>query len=193
MNGDSPHGRDELASAFDGRRDEAAFRDLYRRLTPGLYRVALGWLGGRREAAEDAVQEAWVRAVRGWSRFHGTASLRTWLTGIVLRCCWEETRRGARRREEPLGEPAPPPPPDAALRLDLLRQVGSLPRGYREVLLLHDVEGFTHAEIGDLLGIGEGTSKSQLFRARRALRGKLEGRGASGTSSAPATNPEAGP
>lgn len=176
MQRDPAQGWEELAEAFDELRDEASFRALYRRLTPGLYRVALGWLGGRSVAAEDVVQEAWLRALRGSNRFRGRASLKTWLTGILLRCCWEAARRDARRREEPLdAAPLSPRSPDVVLRIDLLRDLGSLSQGYRAVLLLHDVEGFTHAEIGELLGISEGTSKSQLSRARRALRMRLGG------------------
>ena len=60
-------------------------------------------------------------------------------------------------------------------RMDLERAVASLPDGYREVLVLHDVEGYTHEEIAGLLGIDRGTSKSQLSRARRELRARLSG------------------
>jgi RNA polymerase sigma-70 factor (ECF subfamily) len=75
----------------------------------------------------------------------------------------------------------PDPAPAAVVqpvveRLDLARAVAQLPTGYRTVLLLHDIEGHTHDEIGKFLGIDPGTSKSQLFHARRAVRALLSGR-----------------
>ena len=72
--------------------------------------------------------------------------------------------------------PAAPVHPED--RMDLERAIAALPDGYRTVLLLHDVEGFTHPEIGERLEIAVGTSRSQLFHARRALRGLLEPPGA---------------
>ena len=162
----------ELVAAFVRERDETAFRRLYRRETPVLYRVALRFLGGRPSQAEDAVQETWIRAAERLPDFRFESSLRTWLIGILINCC-----RESRRRELPA---APPPPddsipegPGAAGRLDLERAVADLADGYRHVLVLHDVMGYTHAEVAMLLGIEEGTSKSQLFLARRALRRRL--------------------
>jgi RNA polymerase sigma-70 factor (ECF subfamily) len=64
--------------------------------------------------------------------------------------------------------------PAAGERIDLEQALARLPNGAREVFVLHDVEGYGHAEIGRLLGIAEGTSKAQLFRARRLLRGMLD-------------------
>ena len=66
------------------------------------------------------------------------------------------------------------PPPMHGERIDLERAVALLPAGYRTVLILHDVEGYTHEEIGEMLGVATGTSKSQLSFARRALRRMLE-------------------
>jgi RNA polymerase sigma-70 factor, ECF subfamily len=148
-------------------RDEAGFLRLYRAHTPALFRVAARLLGERSQA-EDAVQETWLRAIAGLPGFRGDSSLRTWLTGIAINCCREALRR---RAAAPQGEPH-----ERGVRavaedaLDLTRALLRLPEGYREVLVLHDVEGFTHREIGALLAIAPGTSKSQLFLARRALR-----------------------
>jgi len=157
-------------TAFQECRDEDTFRGLYRCLTPRLYRVALGWFGGREAEAEDAVQEAWLRAVAGWRVFRGESSVSTWMTGIVLRCCRERSRREALWKESQTPAGPTVPPFDVPLRIDLLRALWALAPGYREVVLLHDLEGLTHAEIAELLGIDEGTSKSQLSRARRSLR-----------------------
>jgi len=93
---------------------------------------------------------------------------------VVNRC-----REGRRRREVISLVPDPVPAPDGE-RIDLARLLAALPDGCREVLLLHDVEGFSHSEIGEILGIAPGTSKSQLFHARRTLRDRLGSEG--GTS-----------
>jgi RNA polymerase sigma-70 factor (ECF subfamily) len=150
------------------RGDESSFRVLYRRHTPAMYGVALRLLA-RRQDAEDAVQEAWLRAVRGLPGFRWESALRTWLVGIAVRCALEVGRRQ---------RPQPPEPdtdllsaaPSGDLSLDLEAAIAGLADGYRQVLVLHDVEGYTHAEIAALLGVDEGTSKSQLSRARRILR-----------------------
>lgn len=166
----------EWAEALIRRGDEQAFRRLYRRHTPRLYGFALRLLGGASADAEDLVQETWVRAVRTLDRFRWQSSLATWLCGIALNLARNQLRRHARREEK---EAAWPRREDAAapgsLRLDLEKAIALLPAGCRAVLLLHDVEGWTHQEIARDLGIAAGTSKSQLFEARRRLRTWLEG------------------
>jgi RNA polymerase sigma-70 factor (ECF subfamily) len=111
-----------------------------------------------------------MRAVERVDRFRGDAAVRTWIAGIVVRCAWE--RRRLRARETRLDEPAREPATAAAPAdpTDLGRAIARLPPGCREVLVLHDLEGYTHLEIAALLGIGDGTSKSQLHRARRLVR-----------------------
>ncbi|MGD8319322.1 MAG: sigma-70 family RNA polymerase sigma factor [Gemmatimonadota bacterium] len=155
--------------------DEGAFRALYRRHTPSLYPFVLRILGHVEADAEDAVQDTWLKAVRALPRFRWESSFRTWLLGIGLNVAREALRRRARSDGANAGrrEAAVLPPPTAA-RLDLERAIASLPEGYRTVLLLHDVEGFTHPEISDRLDIAIGTSRSQLHHARRALRRMLE-------------------
>jgi len=146
------------------------FRALYRAHTPALHLLALRLLGGAHADAEDAIQEAWIRAVRALPDFRWHSSLRTWLCGIAINCC-----REILRRRKPLLDAAdaadPPAPPAQSMGLESLVQ--SLPDGYREVLVLHDVEGYTHEEIATLLHIAAGTSKSQLSRARAVLRKTL--------------------
>lgn len=130
-----------------------------------MYGVALRLVGRRGEDAEDAVQEAWLRAFRGLRTFRGESSLNTWLVGIAVRCALEICRR--RRDADDVGEVAVPAGREA---IDLERAVAALAPGYRHVLILHDVYGYTHAEIATLLEIEEGTSKSQLSRARSLMR-----------------------
>jgi RNA polymerase sigma-70 factor (ECF subfamily) len=147
--------------------DEAAFRQLYRRHTPAMYAAARRLASRHVTSAEDVVQEAWLRAVRQLSGFRGESSLRTWLVGIAIRCALESCRR---RVLAPAADPDTLATPPAVPPLDLESAVAALAEGYRQVLLLHDLYGYTHAEISALMGIDEGTSKSQLSRARAALR-----------------------
>lgn len=156
--------------------DEGAFRTLYRRHTPALHQFALRLLGGNEHEAEDVVQDTWIRAVEHLPDFRWEASLKTWLAGIALNLC-----RGLFRRKDrgwvtmrAGNEPTADPRSEVEL-LDLEDAIAALPPGYRAVLVLHDVEGFTHEEIGERLEISANTSKSQLSRARRALRAALAG------------------
>ncbi|MCI0656170.1 MAG: RNA polymerase sigma factor [Acidobacteria bacterium] len=158
--------------------DEASFRKLYRAHTPGLYRFVLRILGGGDPEAEEVVQMTWVLAVQNLAGFRWESSLRTWLTGIALNACREIRRRRVRDRGPTgsgMNEAVGSVPGQEGARMDLEKAIASLPEGYREVLVLHDIEGYTHEEIAGLLGIDRGTSKSQLSRARRELRGRLSG------------------
>lgn len=153
--------------------DEDAFRILYRRHTPRLYGVTLRLAGGRHHDADDATQEAWVRAIAGLGSFRRQSAFGTWLIGIGLRCTLEILRRRGPLLPEPGLETAGRSD-DPAHGLDLERALAQLAPGYRAVVLMHDVEGYTHAEIAALLDIDEGTSKSQLSRARRHLRAAID-------------------
>ena len=164
----------DLAEALLDGGSEAAFRELYRRHTPRLFQFVLRVLGGAEHDAEDVVQETWIRATQRLGEFRWEAAFATWLTGIGLNVARTLLRRGGRWEswtEAP--EPWTPPPLDGE-RIDLERALALLPPGYRLVVLLHDVEGYTHEEIAERLGVVPGTSKSQLSHARRALRQLLE-------------------
>jgi RNA polymerase sigma-70 factor, ECF subfamily len=168
-----------LADAVLRSGDEAAFRTLYRRHTPALYRLALRLGGGDGPWAEELVQRAWIRAVEGLSGFAWRSSLSSWVGGIAINCArelWRESRTRGETALDSGSEVAAVSARSAGVdeRLDLERAIERLPHGFREVFVLHDVEGYTHEEIGDLLGIETGTSKSQLSRARQRLREALE-------------------
>lgn len=176
-----------LAEAVARHRDPRAFGTLYDRHTPAMYGLALRLSAGAASEAEDIVHDAWIRAVERLGGFEWRSALRTWLCGFVIRR-WREVRRAHGRRGSELpthdGAAAPSATDErldaTADRVDLERAVRRLADGYREVLVLHDIQGFTHAEIAALLGIEPGTSKSQLSRARQALRRSLDATG--GTS-----------
>jgi len=165
----------ELADALLLRRDEGAFRALYRRHTPRLFQVVLRVVGGAEQDAEDVVQETWARATERLAEFRWEAAFATWLTGIALNVARGLLRRRGRWEADPDGVPEPwRPPPALGERIDLERALALLPAGYRTVLVLHDVEGFTHDEIAGMLGVVPGTSNSQLSCARRAMRQLLD-------------------
>ena|ERR1044071_2921612 len=166
-----------LVTRFLRTRDEATFRALYRRHTPVLYPLALRLVGGSEVEAQDAIQDTWIRACKSITTFEWRSTLRTWLSGILIRRVHEMHRENRRRNEEELLEECTNPR-SARLgeRIDLERAIARLPGGYRQVLVLHDIEGYTHEEVSAQLEISVGTSKSQLFHARNALRKMFEAR-----------------
>lgn len=167
----------ELARAVARNGEEPAFLELYRRHTPRLLGFVHRLLGRSGSEAEDLVQEAWIRACERLDRFRGDSSFSTWLLGIGLNLVRERQRKRFGTVGETLDEHAHAAAPVGRNeeRIDLARAIELLPEGYRTALVLHDIEGMKHAEIAERLGISSGTSKSQLFGARRALRTMLAG------------------
>ena len=158
---------------------EWAFRELYRRHTPRLFLLVLRLVGGARADAEDILQDVWMNAVGALPRFRWEAAFDTWLTGIAINQTRTFWRRKGTRIFDPIEDhPMTARPVPVGDRLDLETAVARLPDGYRAVLVLHDIEGLTHEEITERLGIAIGTSKSQLFAARRSMRAMLTPRDA---------------
>jgi len=153
---------------FVRRGDEAAFRWLYARHTPAVYGFIRRLAGiAAADLADDVLQETWLRAATTLSAFRGDSAFRTWLMGIALNCYRERRRRWALPPATTVPERPVPSGDTAAEVADVLERLG---RDHREVLLLHDVEGFTHEEIAAALEIEVGTSKSRLSRARALFR-----------------------
>jgi len=159
--------------------DEAAFEALYRAHVGRVYALCLR-LTADRAQAEERTQDAFVRAWQRLATFRGESAFSTWLYRLAV----NEVllgRRAERRREARLVSTDDPAslerpggrPPASGPGLDLEDAVAALPPGAREVFVLHDVEGYRHEEIARLTGVAVGTSKAQLFRARRLLREAL--------------------
>jgi RNA polymerase sigma-70 factor (ECF subfamily) len=167
----------ELADEIWHRGDDGAFRELYTRHTPRLLGFVYRLLGRSGAEAEDIVQEVWIRACEGLDRFRWESPFSTWLLGIGLNQVRAQHRQSARRNPGPPGSLFELPTAATAgeERIDVERAIQLLPDGYRTVLVLHDIEGMKHGEIAERLGISIGTSKSQLFGARRAMRSRLRG------------------
>lgn len=167
----------ELVRRYVAERAEDAFLTLYRRHTPRLYQTALRLQAWDEDEAREVLQEVWIRAASRLGDFHWRSSLATWLVAIAVNVSRELDRK-RRRWPESLPETVTERwnalyPSRGDDRVDLERFLATLPEGLRQVLVLHDVEGFTHLEIGRLLDIETGTSKSQLSRARRRMREAL--------------------
>ena len=167
--------------------DLSAFEEVYRQHGSRLYNLAWRMLGDAGDA-EDAVQETFLLAFRKLGGFKGESALGTWLYRLAMNLCVDRLRSRTNkndRRTEPL-DAAPPGTlvtaggGDLAVgRIDLERAIERLPDGCRAAFLLHDVEGFEHHEVGTILGISEGTSKSQVHKARLRIREYLAARGPS--------------
>ncbi len=159
--------------------DGEAIRELYRRYAPRVYAVVRR-LAGDDALAEDWAQEAWVRAIRAMPSFRGDARFSTWIHRIAVNSALHGRRWRQRRTKDeidlPIAVPDTAPPDRTVLRVTLERALASLPDGMRQVLVLHDIEGYTHEEIGTFLGVTPGTSKSQLFKARARMRKLLQPR-----------------
>ena len=164
--------------------DEEAFEDLYRAHARRLYTLVLRMAGSTHDA-EDLMQEVFLHAHRKLGSFRGDSSLGTWLYRLAVNHCLDFLRsRQAKMTtvtdsldEEGATEPAAVTPvvPTAISRLDIERAITRLPAGCRAAFVLHDVEGFEHREVAKLLGVSEGTSKSQVHKARMRLRAMLSG------------------
>ncbi len=165
---------DEKALVLSAQRGELeAFSELVRRHQRRAYAVARA-IVTTHEDAEDAVQDAFLHAYRALHRFLPDQAFGAWLHRIVANASLDITRRRKVRDADDLPETIASPFRDPAesdeLRMRLSDALSRLPERQRAVIVLHDVEGFKHSEIGKLLGIPEGTARSDLHYARSALR-----------------------
>lgn len=159
--------------------DLADLEALYESHGPRMKSLAFNMLGNVSDA-EDAVQEAFLRAYRHRQSFRGEAGLWTWFYRILLNTCHDIGRQRVARpsHEElvPEAESYPPSPAgDHPMRMALQRALSGLSSAYREVFLLYEVEGYKHREIAEMLEIPEGTSKHRLFEAKRQLKAAMRG------------------
>ena len=161
----------QLVEQFSRTRSEPAFRRLYRAHTPRMLRLAQRLTRGSAAGPEDVVQEAWVRAVRALGAFEWRSSLAAWLGGFVVNVAREQRRSMGPSESNTADDEVDWA--DPLVRIAVLEALDQLPPGFRSVLTLHDVAGFTHQEIATILNVEPGTSKSQLARARERIRALL--------------------
>lgn len=187
--------RSPTSSSIDSPSDKN-FDTLYKDHVDLMYRFAYR-LCGEPEAAKDLVQETFLNAYRGFDRFRGDAQVSTWLYTIASRACLRMRRRrkGAPERELSLEEFIPASDgefrlqipidglsPEEALQNKQLREaldtaIDQLPKKYKMVLVLRDMEGLSAKEVGAIMGLNERAVKSRLHRARLFVRRQLSARG----------------
>ncbi len=166
--------------------DLAAFEELYASHAGKLYSLACRMLGNPTDA-EDLLQEIFLSAHRKLDSFRGDSALGTWLYRLATNQCLDHLRSRAARTSERTDalddeaaafEPGAPGLADRTIaKMDLEWAVSQLPAGCRAAFVLHDVQGLEHREVAEALGVAEGTSKSQVHKARLRLRSLLGTRG----------------
>jgi RNA polymerase sigma-70 factor (ECF subfamily) len=157
--------------------DRSAARALYEAHAPRVHRLCYR-LTGDQDLAEECTQETFIQAFRKLDRFRGDSALSSWLYRVAVRATltnlrrvrrWRERETALARAEElPARQEA-----DPDLKSRLARAIDDLPEKFRVVVILHDVEGYTHSEIAAMLGAPEGTCKTRLMHARARLREEL--------------------
>lgn len=170
----------DLAAARAG--DSRAFEQLYRVHVDRVFSLCVR-MSGDRALAEELTQDCFVRAWERLASFRGESAFGTWLYRLAVNVVLNARKTAGRARkrfvteegdEEPSGERGTHQHPNPGTVLDLEAAVAALPPGARRVFVLHDVQGYRHEEIAEMLGITSGGSKAQLHRARLLLRGALE-------------------
>ena len=166
----------EAALAAAG--DESAFERLYRKHVNRVHALACRMLS--RDEADEATQDVFVRAWRKLGSFRGEAAFGTWLHRVAVNELLGRRKALGIQRERYAPDDRPlelmPARRSRSLEhaLDFEAAIERLPEGARQVFVLHDVEGYRHEEIAEMMGTVAGTSKSQLHRARMALRKHLD-------------------
>jgi len=169
--------------ALAQRGDESAFETLFRQNKQRVYSLCLRMIGNTAEA-EELTQEAFLQVFRKLHTFRGESAFSTWLhrlsVNTVLMRLRKKTLTVTSLEDDSTGDESDEPrkeygAPDLALtgsidRLHLERAIAQLPPGYKQMFLLHDVQGYEHHEIAEMLGVSIGNSKSQLHKARMRLR-----------------------
>lgn len=165
----------DVAAAAQG--DVRAFERVYRRHVARIHSTAVRMLGA--EEADDATQDVFVRAWQRLGQFRGESAFGTWLFRLGVNVMLSRRAVVATRHRrhvddadviESLSSPAGSP----ELGMDFEAAMQRLPPGMRQIFVLHDIEGYKHDEIAAMLGIAQGTSKSQLHRVRLVLRRYLD-------------------
>lgn len=166
--------------------DLAAFEEIYRTHSPRLYSLAVRMLGNPADA-EDLLQEIFLSAHRKLEGFRGDAALGTWLYRLATNQCLDYLRSRTAKTSQLTGTlddeiglsdaGSRNIAEQTVAKMDLERALAQLPEGARAAFVLHDIEGLEHREVAEVLGVAEGTSKSQVHKARLKLRALLGARG----------------
>jgi RNA polymerase sigma-70 factor, ECF subfamily len=171
---------DSTDVALAARGDRQAFERLYREHANRVYSLCTR-MSGSRTRGEELTQDVFVRTWEKLPQFRGESAFSTWLhrlaVNVVLNARKTEGKQASRTEESDVEDDRRDEMSRAPLyieRMDLSKAIAGLPEGARKVFVLHDVEGYKHEEIAEMLGITSGGSKAQLHRARLLLREALE-------------------
>ncbi|HEU4355939.1 MAG TPA: RNA polymerase sigma factor [Actinomycetota bacterium] len=159
-----------LARAREG--DVDAFEDLVRAYQGDLWRFTYSYTHDR-ALAEDATQEAFLRAYRFLPGFRGDSRFSSWLFRIGRNCALDIIRARKAQEERALRAPEPLGPPDPELRVELQTALGAVSEDHREPFILIEVFGLSYQEAADVLHVRVGTVKSRMHRARAAMMNAL--------------------
>jgi RNA polymerase sigma-70 factor (ECF subfamily) len=154
--------------------DRLAQRELYERYCKAMYTAAYR-ITNDFDSANDVLQDAFIKVFRALPKFRRESTLGAWIKTIVVRTALSHIKR--QLRFEPLEHHVGDEAIDWGHRLDveyLEQAIQALPEGYRAVFVLVEIEGYPHKEVAEMLGVSVGTSKSQLFHAKKRLRETLE-------------------
>ncbi len=177
----SPTADPQSDAALAAAGDRKAFERLYRANVDRVFSVCARMVGDRSKA-EDLTQDVFVRAWEKLGTFRGDSQFSTWLHRLAVNVVLNDREAEGRRRNrhdegiedmDTIAFHDVHPLPVPGLSLDLEQAIASLPPGAKKVFVLHDVEGYTHEEIGAMLGVTSGGCKAQLHRARMLLRRML--------------------
>jgi len=176
MTGHASSAEDRRLAAACAAGDTKIFEELYRRFGDRMKSIAWNHLGSAADA-EDAVQETFLKIHRAASTYSGEAAFSTWAFRILVNTCYDTLRRRRRRIEEaPIEEhetiERTAPNVDDTKRMTLRKLLDELPEQRRTVFSLFEIEGLSHAEIAEILGISEGNSKWILFSTKKELQEK---------------------
>jgi RNA polymerase sigma-70 factor (ECF subfamily) len=174
-----PQDTDVVLAQKSAAGDTAAFEELYRRHFRRVYALCLRMLGDPTQA-EDLTQDVFIQLFNKIGMFRGESAFTTWLHRMTVNQVLMYFRKRSTKSELTSGDDETPDQivkgtenPNAMPVIDriaLEKAIQQLPPGYRTVFILHDVEGYEHEEIAKMMGVAEGTSKSQLHKARLKLR-----------------------
>lgn len=181
MNPPSNHNHSET-DLINGciRGDRQMQRELYDRFASKMYGVCLRYAGNTNDA-DDILQEGFIKVYNNLHKFRGEGSFEGWIRRIFINTCIEHFRKKVKSYNisevhENTVEDVNIDALDVLAAKDMVKLINELSPGYKTVFNLYVVEGYSHKEIGEMLGISEGTSKSQLARAKGTLKKLLETR-----------------
>ncbi len=167
---------DLISGSIEG--DRRMQEELYKRFAPKMYAVCLRYANNA-DDAQDLLQEGFIKVFKNLHRFRAEGSFEGWVRRVFVNSSIEHFRKKSAKlatvsdKEESTIEDSDITALDSLAEKDIINLIQELSPGYRTVFNLYVIEGYAHKEIGELLGISEGTSKSQLARAKAILQKKV--------------------